>query len=757
VGFFKNLLLCVKQGFIQFFDNIATHLINGVVGWLMSELKDAGVPLLKDFTLEGVISWVLEVLGISMEKVWEKLAAHPRIGPERVAKIRSAINTLEGIWTFIKDVQERGMAAIWDKIAEQLSNLWDKVLEMVKNWIMEKIIGAVVTKLLSMLDPTGIMAVINSCIAIYKAVQSFIKYITEMLKVVNSFVEGVLAIAEGNIKVGADALEGALGRAMPIVIGFLANQVGLGGIGQKIAEIIGAVRDLVDKALTWLVNKCVDTAFALIDKVISMGKSAVAAIKGWLGLEKKFTANDGKEHRVYMGGSESAPVLMVASNPTAFSSFLATVEISDTDPKKAEKTAAKAQATTLAGQIDAKKASTTPGETPEAKQAAVQALLNDLSTHTKLLFGDAAEAGEPEVAWPALHGTFGKSMTSVRLNKKQKLKGSSPTSAANPNYAVLNQRRDEGNPEASYYVKGHLLNETLGGKGDWVNLTPLSRDGNSNHESSVESLVKAGVQSGGVVEYNVTAIYGYGSNASVIPDTDPDAAVKKAIIAEEANVPRALQCESWRMEKQGDTWQRKESIVSMSVINQIGQTAESYKLSTSSTVLDFAQLKADAQNVLKANPPESFAAWKGKDKVHRDSVANLTTTNPAGLTEIENLFKARVRELEKAAELQNVADLKSADGVPTWLAFKGGRQFYTPGEADPDVTAVQSAFTARCAILRGELFAAAEGSIVTSPKGQLWRDFKSSRKLGFATEGDAEAQRLSKIQSDFEAHQRSLP
>ena len=52
-----------------------------------------------------------------------KLAAHPRIGPDRVARIRSMINTLEGIWTFIKDVQERGIVAIWDKIQEQLSNL----------------------------------------------------------------------------------------------------------------------------------------------------------------------------------------------------------------------------------------------------------------------------------------------------------------------------------------------------------------------------------------------------------------------------------------------------------------------------------------------------------------------------------------------------------------------------------------------------------------------------------------------------------
>jgi hypothetical protein len=44
IGFLKNILRAIKQGFIQFFGNIISHLINGVVGWLMSELRDAGIP-----------------------------------------------------------------------------------------------------------------------------------------------------------------------------------------------------------------------------------------------------------------------------------------------------------------------------------------------------------------------------------------------------------------------------------------------------------------------------------------------------------------------------------------------------------------------------------------------------------------------------------------------------------------------------------------------------------------------------------------
>jgi hypothetical protein len=71
IGFLKNLLRAIKEGFIQFFGNILKHLLAGLTGWLMSELKDANVKAPKDFSLGTIIGWVLDLLGISMEKIWE--------------------------------------------------------------------------------------------------------------------------------------------------------------------------------------------------------------------------------------------------------------------------------------------------------------------------------------------------------------------------------------------------------------------------------------------------------------------------------------------------------------------------------------------------------------------------------------------------------------------------------------------------------------------------------------------------------------
>ena len=590
-GFFKNILRAIKQGFIQFFDNIGTHLLNGVVGWLMAELRDAGVPILTDFSLRGVIGWVLEVLGISMERIWEKLAAHPRIGPERVARIRGMINTLEGIWTFIQDVQERGMAAIWDKIQEQLANLWNTVLDAVKNWIMERIVGAVTTRLLSMLDPTGVMAVVNSVLAMYRAVQSFIRYITEMLQVVNSFVEGVLEIAQGNIQSAADYLENAMGRAMPVVIGFLANQVGLSGVGRRVAEMIERVRGMVDEALTWLVNRAVDTGMALLDRVMAMGRSAVAAVREWWRGRKEFRAADGEQHALYLTGSGASARLMIASTPKTYGEFLTglTVDASKLDDKN--------RAIAIANRLDqavarAASGSSGSGAAPAAAGAPavdpateIQGLLEELSVVTATLMpAHGAGASTPPV-YGGLHSGYGSSATVVRLAGTTPIPGGgSPSSStdSHPGWQKLRRRMDGG---GTYYVRGHLLNDNLGGPGNtWTNLTPLTqgannRDGDS-HLHGFETPVKNAVDAGKAVNFQVTAQYGRPDRSGDITflrnQGNPDDDVVADIIEAEMDIPTTLDCRAYEVNASGANGA---AIAVHTVNNQVQTAVASYSLS----------------------------------------------------------------------------------------------------------------------------------------------------------------------------------
>lgn len=276
VKFLKNLLRAIKEGFMQFFDNILTHLWNGLKAWFLGEVEAAGIPIPTDFSVMGIIKWLLVVLDITMEKIWKKL--EDRIGKEKVDKIKKFISGVQKVasavgeaYQFVKDVQEKGfVTVITEKIKEKLSNVWDMVLDAVKNFVMEQIVNKVTAKLLSMLDPTGIMAVVNSAIALYKAIQSFIKYLRKMLEIVNSFVEGTLQIAQGATKKAADFLEGALARGVPIVIGFLANQIGL-NLSERLKDALEWVRDKVDKGLTWVIDKLV----TIVEKLVEMGREAI--------------------------------------------------------------------------------------------------------------------------------------------------------------------------------------------------------------------------------------------------------------------------------------------------------------------------------------------------------------------------------------------------------------------------------------------------------------------------------------------------
>jgi len=519
IGFLKNLLRAIKQGFVQFFNNILVHLRNGLVGWLMSELRDANVPQPTDFSLRGIIGWGLQVLGISMEAIWQKLAAHPRIGPERVARLRSMIDRLEGIWTFIRDVQQRGMAAIWDKIQEQLSNLWSTVMEAVKNWIMERIISQVTARLLSMLDPTGIMAVINSVIAIYRAVQSFIRYLRQMLEVVNSFVNGVADIAEGNITTAANYLENTMDRAMPIVIGFLANQVGLSGIGRRIGEMINSARALIDRALTWLVNRAVDTGFAIFDRLMSMGRSAVSAVAGWLGYRREFRTPRGETHSLYFEGSGENAELTVASEPRRYRDKLRDFVTAGT-MTTAQFNAISAKLMRLQTLRRIRAAVTTRGDDSD-----IINLVNEIATDTAP-FMDAGSPALPFTSMPIYHlgvtrSGYSKGVKVERLTKNGPA-GTPPTRDMYSSWPTLDYRRQGSRP---FFIKGHLLSNYYGGSGSETrNLAPMFQNHNSSFAANVERLVKTKYDSNHMLYFEVVVDY----NRSANPN-------KAAILALETN------------------------------------------------------------------------------------------------------------------------------------------------------------------------------------------------------------------------------
>lgn len=536
VAFLKNLLRAIKQGFVQFFGKILTHLLGGLADWFFFQLKDLGIQKPADLSLASILKLVMEILGISlqriMEKVWKKL--EEKIGREKVEKIKKVIDKLEGIWKFIKDVMERGPVAIWEFIQEKISTLWSTILDAAKNFIMERIINAVVTKLLSMLDPTGIMAVVNSVLAIYRAIQSFIAYIRQMLEIVNSFVEGVAEIANGNIKVAADFVERSMVRAIPIVIGFLANQVGLGKVADKLKEVIETIREKIDKAIDWLVDKAVNMGMAILNRLVSMAKSAKDAVLGLLGLKKPFQTKDGKSHSLYTEGSGTATKFIVASTPK-------TLEELATDRKKTlqdEITANPAKASEnnpmIAALDDAVKIKKTiepilkkyndavdnksDSEANEMKEKINKKMDEILG---KLIIAGVETEGSNNVETKVTH-----SLTSH--NRPQKVTAWPLTKIPGNTAGSTPQERPEGwdyipasaNPSTNW-VGAHLLNHHLHGPGVAWNMVNGTKETNNNMKTEVENTAKKDIANNPTKQYYFEATVTYYVEPSKVPGIPP--------------------------------------------------------------------------------------------------------------------------------------------------------------------------------------------------------------------------------------------
>ncbi|RZK18069.1 MAG: DUF4157 domain-containing protein, partial [Pedobacter sp.] len=308
VGFFINLLSGLQQGFTQFFGNIGTHLLSGVVNWLTAEMQAMGITPPTDFSFGSIFSFILQVLGITIDNIFNLLAT--RIGEERAQRLRGMLDMATGAWSFVAEVVERGPAAIWERIQEQLSNLWDTVIGNIVTFINERIMAQATAWLLSMLDISGIMPVVNSILAVYRAIQSFTEYFVPILRIINQYVTMLADVARGNIAGAANFLEGILANSLPIMIGFLANQFGFGRIATRMQEILESVKARIDNGILWVIDQAIRIGGAVVDA----GRSAVSTLLGWLGLRKEFNTEDGQHHELYFSGEETNSHLIVASN-----------------------------------------------------------------------------------------------------------------------------------------------------------------------------------------------------------------------------------------------------------------------------------------------------------------------------------------------------------------------------------------------------------------------------------------------------------
>jgi hypothetical protein len=483
VGFLKNLIEALKQGFDGFKDHIADHLKNSVAELLFGAVARAGIKLPKSFGLGEIIGLVLQVLDLTYDKFRTKMVAV--LGED-------AVHFLEGSFDFLmKLAQAKSLAGAWKMIIEKADQLIDTVLDGVKSWAITKIVGIAIVKLAALFNPVG--AIVQAIQVIYKTINFFIEKAQQLKAIVDAIVKSLSNIAAGRLSDAAAFVEKAMASGMTAIIGFLAEQFGLGDIGKQVRAIIDSVRAKVDKALDKIVEYIVAKGKSFYEK----GKAAVGRVLAWWQQRKDVLVGE-EEHSIYMEGTEDAPRIMIASAPAKFwSDFL------NAQPPHANSTLLE-KAKKLAGELEKPLSSSS---TPEEKAKNVKTKQDQFNQFADLIvkLGFSQKHTDPasvikydETLTPEGGGT---EATASVLSKKHP-QGTPPRDSAPiwKNLAPLVQRRN--------YVQGHLLNENLGGPGRRFNLTPINKKANANHHAKIEAKVKEMVEAGKVVFYSVHAEYG---------------------------------------------------------------------------------------------------------------------------------------------------------------------------------------------------------------------------------------------------------
>jgi hypothetical protein len=252
IGFLGNLLSAVKQGFMNFVGKIGTYLQEGLLGWLFGALEGAGIKVPPSLDLKSIFNLILQVLGITYANI--RARAVKIVGEKVVVALETTVEIFKILVT-------EGAIGLWNWIKEKVTSLKDMVINGIKQFVMQKVIMAGVNWVLSLLSPAS--AFIKACIAIYDTVMFLIERAKQILTLANAVVDSVLAIAKGSLGAAAAFVENALARAVPLVITFLADLLGLGGISDTIKSWVEKGREYVNMAIDWVINKAVSLVKAV--------------------------------------------------------------------------------------------------------------------------------------------------------------------------------------------------------------------------------------------------------------------------------------------------------------------------------------------------------------------------------------------------------------------------------------------------------------------------------------------------------------
>ncbi len=220
----------------------------------------ANIYIPQALTLREILKFVLSILGLTWQNLRTKLVRE--VG-------ETAVIALETGFDLIRTLITQGPAAAWEQMLEAIGNLRQMAIDAIMDFVKSRVVEAAVTRLLSMLNPAG--AFIQAILAIYNTVMFFVERIRQIAQVAAAFIDGIAAIAAGNIGPAANKVETTMAGLLTLVISFLARIAGLGRVADAVTGLINRIRAPIDRAMDRVVRWIVTRARALGRMVVQAG------------------------------------------------------------------------------------------------------------------------------------------------------------------------------------------------------------------------------------------------------------------------------------------------------------------------------------------------------------------------------------------------------------------------------------------------------------------------------------------------------
>jgi phage-related protein len=243
-AFVGNVIDAVSLGFSNFADRFLEHLQEGFVAWIVGPLGELGLTLPESWDLMGIFSLVLQVLGLTREGI--RLVITEELG-------ETAGTIFDFVWRYVGALITGGLEGLWNEIQNDLGMLWDMVVDGIKSWLLETVVRQAVIRIATMFNPVG--ALINALITVWNVYQWLRDNAQRIFGIVRAIVDMIGSIAAGNLEPAATAVENALASLIPIAISLLANILGLGGITERVREVLEGVREAVRNAIRSLIRR----------------------------------------------------------------------------------------------------------------------------------------------------------------------------------------------------------------------------------------------------------------------------------------------------------------------------------------------------------------------------------------------------------------------------------------------------------------------------------------------------------------------